>query len=103
MLAYRDMCTPDPMHGCAPHACVQGIDYNEFIAAFSGGGGGNGRFMPEFMKPKSLRGSQLGHPWEWRGGPKYFGPSHGKVGVNTALANSAVTLERLATAKGHNK
>lgn len=24
------------------------------------------RFIPEFMKPKALRGTQLGHPWEWR-------------------------------------
>lgn len=29
------------------------------------------RFIPEFMKPKALRGSQLGLPWEWRvGSPK---------------------------------
>ncbi len=28
--------------------------------------GGRVRFIPEFMKPKTQRGSQLGLPWEWR-------------------------------------
>ena len=42
----------------------QGIDYNEFLDAFTQNRGS--RFMPEFLKPKTLRSSTLAAPWECR-------------------------------------
>eukprot|EP00948_MAST-09A_sp_MAST-9A-sp1_P001742 g1742.t1 len=37
------------------------INYEEFIGSFATGK----RCIPEFMKPKRLRRSQNGHPWQW--------------------------------------
>ncbi|KAK9823674.1 hypothetical protein WJX72_004576 [[Myrmecia] bisecta] len=37
------------------------IDYKEFMQSFGEGA----RFIPEFLKPKSLRCSQMGKPWTW--------------------------------------
>lgn len=42
----------------------QGISYEEFLRSFSDNSGR--RFMPEFMKPKTMRCSTIGAPWEWR-------------------------------------
>jgi len=38
------------------------IDYDEFLSTFAGSAGS--RFVPEFMKPQSLRCSTLTAPWE---------------------------------------
>jgi len=43
------------------------IAYNEFIEAFGLGK----RFIPEFLKPRSNRRSQAGHPWRWGVKPRY--------------------------------
>lgn len=43
------------------------INWQEFVQSFQGGGGR--RFIPEFLKPKSMRCSMLGAPWEWRAEP----------------------------------
>ncbi|GMH39238.1 hypothetical protein BSKO_07136 [Bryopsis sp. KO-2023] len=40
------------------------VNYEDFLRSFGGKSGQ--RFIPEFLKPKSMRCSQNGHPWEWR-------------------------------------
>lgn len=39
------------------------INWAEFVRSFQGGA--RKRFIPEFLKPKSMRCSMLGAPWEW--------------------------------------
>ena len=40
--------------------------YSDFLAGFKGKGEGKNTFtLPEFLKPKTLRRSQSGHPWSW--------------------------------------
>eukprot|EP00195_Chlamydomonas_chlamydogama_P003799 CAMPEP_0202920578 /NCGR_PEP_ID=MMETSP1392-20130828/76930_1 /ASSEMBLY_ACC=CAM_ASM_000868 /TAXON_ID=225041 /ORGANISM="Chlamydomonas chlamydogama, Strain SAG 11-48b" /LENGTH=666 /DNA_ID=CAMNT_0049614081 /DNA_START=1168 /DNA_END=3168 /DNA_ORIENTATION=- len=92
---------------------VRGVRYEDFInsaarpsgakEATSVAGGSvsevpsedKGRFPPEFMKPKTLRCSQLGAPWEWKLSPAQQ--------QQVLLAQSADTLQRLGTASGSRK
>ena len=40
--------------------------YLDFLKGFKGNDKGNDTFtLPEFLKPKTLRRSQSGHPWYW--------------------------------------
>ena len=71
-----------------------------------------GRFPPEFTKPKTLRGSQMQAPWEWKPNPVAQQLVAEQLQRTTLqrqqqqqqlpgamLAASAQTLQRLGTAQ----
>mmetsp|Transcript_8169 Transcript_8169/g.20850 ORF Transcript_8169/g.20850 Transcript_8169/m.20850 type:complete len:496 (+) Transcript_8169:291-1778(+) len=61
------------------------INWAEFVRSFQGGA--RKRFIPEFLKPKSMRCSMLGAPWEWVVDPESV----------DAMCNSAEFKEDAAT------
>ena len=41
------------------------VMYLDFLKGFKGNSGEDTFTLPEFLKPKTLRRSQSGHPWSW--------------------------------------
>lgn len=74
--------------------CGGSIDYKEFVQAFAGGGGA--RFIPEFFKPKSIRCSTMGAPWQWNA-ENPFAKEVTKIGSRSFAFEKELTRRKLGT------